>query len=408
MGTSVSQIAALWREQALRSFTGSDAEIPALTLDAVAREFPIAGRRSYLNNASIGPMSDPVLAAVDAFLHDVRDNGRNNYPIWCSYADRFIKQRIARLIGARAGEIAFVKNTTEGLGIVANGLDWREGDNVVLADIEYPSNVYCWMRLARRGVDIRWVKAVEGRVPVDALRAAVNSRTRLISISAVQFSNGFRHDLAATSQLCAQHGILLNLDAIQWVGALQMDVSRYHVDFLSVGGHKWLLAPIGTGFFYCNAASLDRLDPPTVGYHSVDKGEAHMDYDLVYRPDAGRFEEALVNLPGIWGLDAAVKLQLGLGSAAIEAHILELGALAAELLLRQGWKIVSPLAASERSGNLCFTRPGLDPEAAATRLRDAGVDLAVRGGALRISPTYYNDARDIERLIDELKSVAPS
>ena len=284
----------------------------------------------------------------------------------------------------------------------------REGDNVVLADIEYPSNVHCWMRLARRGVDIRWVKAVEGRIPLDALRAAVNPRTRLISISAVQFSNGFRHDLAATSQLCAQHGILLNLDAIQWVGALQMDVSRYHVDFLSVGGHKWLLAPIGTGFFYGNSGSLDRLDPPTVGYHSVDKGEAHMDYDLVYRPDAGRFEEALVNLPGIWGLDAAVKLQLGLGSAAIEAHIFELGALAADLLLQHDWTIVSPLAASERSGNLCFTRPRLDPEAAATRLRDAGVDLAVRGGALRISPSYYNTASDIERLIGELKRIAPS
>ena len=148
---------------------------------------------------------------------------------------------------------------------------------------------------------------------VDDLAAAIDSTTRLISLSAVQFSNGYRQDLAATSELCAKCRILLNLDAIQWVGALEMDLSRYQIDFMSVGGQKWLLAPIGTGFFYCNEESLNYLDPPNVGYHSVDKGEAHMDYELAYRPNAGRFEEALVNFPGIWDLDVAVSILLRLG-----------------------------------------------------------------------------------------------
>lgn len=373
-----------------------------VTPETVGEAFPIKTRRCYLNNASIGPMPNPVFGATQGFLEDVRDNGRNNYPLWCIEADTAIKDRIARLIGASRSEIAFIKNTTEGLVIVANGIDWREGDNVVIPDIEYPSNVYCWMHLAKRGVSVRWVKSENGRVPVDALAAAMDSRTRLVSISAVQFSNGFRHDLAATSELCKAHGALLNVDAIQWVGVLQLDLADLGIDFLSVGGQKWLLAPIGTGLFYCSARALDRLDPPNVGYHTVDKGEAHLDYALDYRPDAGRFEEALVNFPGIWGLDAAVRMQLALGPAWIESHIAGLVQRAADGLKRKGWTILSSERDGERSGILSFTHHALDVEAEAGRLREAGVDLAVRAGALRISPSYYNDAAEIDRLVETL------
>ncbi|HXV84561.1 MAG TPA: aminotransferase class V-fold PLP-dependent enzyme, partial [Candidatus Binatia bacterium] len=129
--------------------------VETLTFTTVAHEFPIKRRRCYLNNASIGALSLPVIAAVDRFMHDVRDNGRNQYPNWCKYADSSIKQRIARLIGAKASEIAFIKNTTEGLGNVANGYPWKPGDNVIIADIEYPSNVYCWVKLAKQGVEVR-------------------------------------------------------------------------------------------------------------------------------------------------------------------------------------------------------------------------------------------------------------
>src|SRR4029077_16626847 len=135
-----------------------------------------------------------------------------------------IKQRIGQMIGGERNEIAFIKNTTEGLGIVAHGLDWRDGDNVLVADIEYPSNVYCWMNLRRRGVELRWVKNRAGRISVEDLVALVDSRTRVISLSAVQFSNGFRQDLARTGEMCRRAGVLLNLDAIQWIGALHMDL----------------------------------------------------------------------------------------------------------------------------------------------------------------------------------------
>jgi cysteine desulfurase / selenocysteine lyase len=364
--------------------------------------FPIKAERAYLNNASIAPMSLPVIAAVDAFMADVRDFGRNNYPDWCRRADTEVKERIGRLIGAHKSEIAFIKNTTEGLVTVANGLRWREGDNVIIADIEYPSNVYCWMNLRRRGVEMRWVKNRAGRIQVEDLAEAIDRRTRLISLSAVQFSNGFRQNLALTSELCRERGVLLNLDAIQWLGSLNMDLGAYHVDFLSAGGHKWLLAPIGTGIFYCRRDALDLLEPPNVGYHSVDKGEDHMDYDLTFRPNAGRFEEALVNFPGIWGLDAAVQLHLAVGSKKTEEHIGNLIRLAAEELQMRDCEILSPRGDEEWSGILSFRDPRRPPEAIVQRLFDAKVDAAVRAGAIRISPTIYNDATDIEALLDAL------
>src|SRR5215468_7875911 len=399
-------IADLWRQHAINGFVGEDTEVPALDFASVAAQFPIKRKRAYLNNASIGPMSEPVLVAVNAFLDDVRDNGRNNYPAWCRYSEGQIKARVARLIGARPSEIAFVKNTTEGLVTVANGLDWREGDNIVLPRFEYPSNVYCWMRLAKFGVSIRWVEPRGGRVPVGAIAEAIDARTRLVSLSAVQFSNGFRHDLAATSELCRKRGVLLNLDAIQWVGALTLDLSQLAVDFLAFGGHKWLLAPIGTGIFYCNANALDRLTPPQVGYHSVEKSEAHLDYDLTaYRPGAARFEAALENFPGIWGLDAAVKVLLGLGPRRIEEHILGLAAYAAGGLRSLGWQIASPSERGERSGLVSFSSPNADVQALEMRLRAAGVDLAVRDGRMRLSPSYFNDRQDIQRLLEALPSL---
>lgn len=367
------------------------------------RKFLITRTRAYLNNASIAPVSDPVFDAVTGFLQEVRELGRNNYPQWLDHAEHTIKGNVGRLIGAKPGELAFVKNTTEGLVNVANGLNWRDGDNVVLPSIEYSSNVYCWIRLASRGVAVRWVTPTDGRIDVGAIANAIDSRTRLVSVSAVQFSNGYRHDLAGLSELCRSRRILLNLDVIQWAGSLALDLGRLHVDFASFGGHKWVLAPIGTGIFYCAERSLEALFPPTVGFHTVAKSEAHMDYDLTHlRPGAARFEAALENFPGLWGLDAAVRLQLALGSGNIERHILALTERAAEGIRHKGWTVASSMVPAERSGLLSFFAPGIDADTTAMNLRAAGVDVAVRAGRLRMSPSFYNDESDIDRMLAEL------
>ena len=369
---------------------------------SVREEFPIKRNRVYLNNASIGPLSNPVIAAVNTFMADVRDNGRNNYPQWCERADHVIKSHIAEMIGAKKSEIAFIKNTTEGILIVANGIDWQPGDNVIIADIEYPSNVYCWMNLKKRGVQIRWIRGREGRFTADDIEALMDSHTRLVSLSAVQFSNGFRLDLEKVGELCRARQVLLNLDAIQLLGALHLDVSRYHIDFLSAGGHKWLMAPIGTGIFYCRQNSMAQLHPANVGYHSVDKSEDDINYDLTFKPHAGRFEEAIVNFPGIWGLDAAVDMITRLGTRRIEEHILKLTRLAYEGLKPRDYQVVSSFEDTERSGIFCFRHPSLPTQQIFERLQDANIHLAIRAGALRMSPSFYNDEDEVNAMLAAL------
>lgn len=373
-----------------------------MDLRAVQEEFPIRARRVYLNNAAIAPASTRVIAAMNRFLADVRDHGDGRYLDWCRHADEVVKSKVAGLIGADRSEIAFVKNTTEGVLLVANGLDWAAGDNVIVPDIEYPSNVYCWMNLRRRGVEIKWVKNREGRILVEDIAALIDQRTRLVTLSAVQFSNGFRQDLMRTADLCRSRHVLLNLDAIQYVGALHLNVADCPIDFLSVGAHKWLLGPIGTGFFYCRQAALEQLRPHNIGYHSVAKDPDHLDYALVFRPDAGRFEEALVNFPGVWGLEAAVDLIRAVGTARIERHVLELTAQLIEGLLARGYAVLSSCREGERSGVVSFRHPTRGSEEIHQRLQAARIDVAVCLGALRASPGAYNDGADVQALLEAL------
>ena len=368
----------------------------------IQKTFPIKDNCIYLNNASIGPCSTDVTSAVNTFMTDVQKHGRLNYSNWCQQADEVIKPRIARLLGGKASEIAFVPNTTQGLSLVANGLDWRPGDNVIISSIEYPSNVYPWLNLQPRGVEVQSVEPRNGGICLDDLVNLMNSRTRLVSISSVQFSNGYRVDLEQLSDICRRRNVLLNIDAIQHIGALDFDVSQYAIDFLSAGGHKWLLSPIGTGIFYCRESSLNYLRPPTVGYHTVDKPLDHADFSLDWRPGAARFEEALVNFPGLWGLNASIEIFLELGMSSIETHILELTSLAIERLSAKGYLIRSSIKPSERSGIVTFQHPTISASEIDSRLQQAGIQLGVRRGALRISPSLYNDADEITAFLSAL------
>jgi len=368
-------------------------------------DFPIVYRRAYLNACSLMPLSNRVVGAVHAQLGDLQLNGRNNSPHRIRFAEEHIRPAIARLIGAVPAEIAFVKNTTEGLNIVANGIDWREGDNVVIANIEYPSNVYCWLNLARRGVEIRWIdaKAAGGRVTVDDVARQIDSRTRLVSVSCVQFSTGFRQDMEATGDLCRERGVLLNYDAIQAAGVLEIDASRTHFDFMSAGGHKWMGGPMGTGFFYCRTSSLERLHPHGIGPGSMTNEETDIDYDIgLMQPDARRFEEALPNYPGLWGLHASLGTILALGPQVVEAHSLRLVSRAIEGLKQKGYLIHSPQEERHRSGILTFRHPNRSSEELNARLVEAGVDVTVRQGNLRIAPHFYNDDGDIDWLLEAL------
>jgi selenocysteine lyase/cysteine desulfurase len=338
---------------------------------------------------------------MDVFL-----SRQSEEPLDVAHWDRLknqVRSRAAELVATSPERIAFIKNTTTGLGMVAAGLDWQSGDNVVGVDREFPANVYPWMDLRRKGVQLRLHQSTDGRIDLAALAKLVDERTRVVAVSAVQFWSGFRVDLAALRTALRRKPALIVVDAIQALGAMRLDLSQDVVDFLCAGAQKWLLGPLGAGLAYVGPRMLERLHPPVVGVDSVVRDQEYFDYDLTLKPDARRFEEASPNYPAILGMGAAINLLLRAGVIGVEREVLRLSDRLRDELPRLGYELVLKLSRpAERSGIVSFRHPRMVPAELHARLRDAGVIISLRGDFLRASPHYYNNDADIDRLLEAL------
>jgi len=370
-------------------------------------EFPITERDGlHLNHAGVSPISRRVAAAVTAFADDWLRIDRTVQRRWDARIES-IRAAFARLVGAQTDEIAFVKNTSEGLSLVAAGIDWRAGDNVIAVDGEYPSNVYPWFGLRRWGVGTRLVTPRRGRVHVEDVAALADARTRVVTVSFVDWNSGARTALAPLGEWCRSRGILFCVDGIQGVGAVQLDVERDHIDCLAVGGHKWLLAPEGCGCLFVSRRVVDRVHSVLHGWKSVTDADTYLPYHFDPRPDAAKFEPGSPSVLGTAALGAAIDLLLEIGPAAIEERIMAITErLAAELRAR-GAEIISPWGAQERSGIVVF-RLGDDPHKLSNALNARGIVVRVRGGGIRCAPHFYNDESDVERLVAVLTEVLGS
>lgn len=372
-----------------------------LTPQEMRALYPITRQYAYLDHAAIAPLATPVRSTVEVFLGRMAEE-----PFDRLHWERFrsqVRGRMGELLSVGPESIAFTRNTTTGLGLVAAGLDWEPGDNIVGVNREYPANIYPWMGLKRKGVELRLYQAEQGRIDVKALVRLCDQRTRVLAISAVQFWSGFRTDLAALGTALKGRDVLLVVDAIQAVGALRLDLHATPVDFLCAGAQKWLLGPIGVGFAYVGPRMLERINPVTIGTDSVVRDEEYFVYDLALKPDARRFEEAAPNYPGILGMGAAVNLLLRAGTAAVEEGVLRLADRLRDELPRRGYELVQkPTLPSERSGIVSFRHPRMVPAELHARLREAGVIISLRSDFLRASPHYYNSDEDLDRLLEAL------
>lgn len=369
-----------------------------MTPQKIAEEFPVTRNRIFFDHAKVAPLPRRVAAAVETFVRDASGHGTANYAGWMDRVET-VRGSFARLINADVEEVAFVKNTSEGISIVANGLDWKPGDNVVIPDIEFPANVYPWQNLERLGVETRFVANREGRVIVDDLVKAVDARTRVLSISSVECNSGFRNDLETLGAFCRERGILFCVDAIQSLGVLPMDVKRYNIDFLSADGHKWLLSVEGLGGFYISAAVLDRVYPVMVGWDSMVNAWDFMNYEFKFRPGARRFEEGSFNTLSIHALGAALDLLLETGIESIESRVLALGDLILEELRKRNLKILNSTRPGERSGIVSFAMVrGLD--GILDYMKEHSVSLTVRDGLVRLSPHFYNSLDEVREFFN--------
>ena len=365
---------------------------------------PVTERFAYFDHAAVAPLPEPVVKAVSSWAKSMNEHGTADWARWRKTVEA-ARKLAAGLLNAPREEIALIHSTTEGINLVAEGVPWQPGDNVVTLASEFPSNLYPWMNLKDRGVEVRQVAARDERVDLDQIAAACDDHTRIVSVSWVGYATGRRNDLAAFAELAHRAGAKLFVDAIQGLGVFPLDVQETPVDFLAADGHKWLLGPEGAGIFYCRREHLDWLRPLGVGWNSVEQAGDFADTSFHLKPTAGRYEGGTYNMVGLAGLAAALELLAEYGTEAIAARILEVTDALISELLQIGATIAGDLEPSHRSGILAFTLPETDPQVIKRKLLEQGVVVNARQGRVRISPHVYTNDDDIQKLIAGLKSI---
>ncbi len=376
--------------------------MPKIATDKWRAEFPVTNTYIYMNHAGVAPLSRRAAEAMTAFVEDAKINGAVNVDDWVETAEQ-CRSLAAKLINADTSEIAFMKNTTQGILIAANGIDWHQGDNVVTSAVEFPANIYPWWSLNERyGVETRMVPQIEGRIQIEDIISAIDENTRAVTISHVEFASGFRNDIRAIGEICNERDIWFVVDAIQSLGAIDVDVKSAYVDILAADGHKWLLAPEGAAIFYCANDKLERLINTNIGWASVVNPRDFLNYDLTQKPDATRFEEGSYNSVGLYGLKAAIELLLEVGISNIETHILQITENLIQGLETKGYCVITPTRNSERAGIVSFESDRNTPAELFEMLNKKNIITAERGRGLRVSPHFYNTESEIQRLLDIL------
>ncbi|HBL25440.1 MAG TPA: aminotransferase [Acidobacteria bacterium] len=368
-------------------------------------EFPVTRECAYLNHAGCGPLPRRGVERMQALADLVSRTGDRRWLERNAEIDR-VRGLAARLLGARQPhEIAFVENTSGGLSLVAGGIDWRPGDRIVSAALEFPSNVYPWMQLAARGVDLVQIPERDGRIDNDELLAALDERTRMVALSWVQYGSGFRSDLARIGAACRERGILFVVDGIQGMGALEIDVERDGIDVCAGSSHKWLLGPEGVGLLYVSDRVLEQVRPIRSGWRSMRKTFDWTDLELTFATGARRFESGTLNAYGITALGGALEIFLEIGARDLERRVLTLADRAADGLAALGFQVVSSRQPGETSGIVAALHPRHAAGDLVKHLAGRDVVAAARVGRFRVSPHFYNSEEEIDRMLTELAAL---
>ena len=373
-----------------------------------AREFPweAHGEAIHFDHASVGPLPQCVRDALDAYGLKRAEPHRLGMDDFFPVLDR-ARELTARLIGASAGEIALMTNTSWGVNLAAYSLPLGPGDIVLGSQGEFPANVYPWMAAAKaRGFRFELLPLEGSTVDENAVmrRIGSDSRVKCVALSWVSFWSGSRIDLGRIGAACRARGIWFAVDAIQGLGAVELDLRSTPVDIVSSGAQKWLCSPWGSGFSYVRKELVPTLEPPAAGWlaqaSSGDFGR-FLDYDPAWHTDARKFEVGTIPYQDIVGMNASLGLFLELGPARIAAHVRALTTRLVEWAqTAEGVRLLTPVAPERRAGIVAFATTDLDRDS--RRLKQAKVTHSVREGAIRFAPHFHNSMAEVERVIDVL------
>ncbi|KIH78034.1 Selenocysteine lyase/Cysteine desulfurase [Geoalkalibacter ferrihydriticus] len=354
--------------------------------------FPVTRSQTFFNHAAMAPPSLRVVEAMHAFMTECAQEASLHYGAWGRRLHG-VREKAATLVGGRASDLAFTGNTSFGLSLVAQSFPWQAGDAVLVPVPDFPSNVYPWQNLERRGVEMIEVPRRKGRLTREDFERVLTSRTRMLTLSSVDYASGYAADLQDIGTWCREKGLVFVVDAIQSLGVLPLDVQRMGIHALAAGAHKWLLGPMGTGLLYVAPQLRQVLQPALAGWKSVVDPENFALHFQVHE-DASVFEPGTLNQAGIFGLEAALDLLAEVGREEIRARVFAVCDQLVAGLRDRGLQVTSSLEAQERSGLVFFEAPG-QAEKLFRSLLAKGVMLSLRNGRLRLSPHFYNNEEDV-------------
>jgi cysteine desulfurase/selenocysteine lyase len=365
--------------------------------------FPITEHAIYLNHAAVSPLPTSTTEAVNAQLRDVAQNGSLNYRSWVAVKEQ-ARKRVAELIDARPDQIAFMRNTSDGLSTIANGLRWKPGDNLVTFQHEFPSNIYPWQRIRDvLDVEVRMCEERNGRIDLDEFMGLIDKRTRVVAISQVQYASGFRVDLERIGRATRAHDALLVVDAIQAMGVVPTNVDADLIDVAAAAGHKWLLSPEGVGLLYLSDRARERIEPTLVGWISVPNPEDYTNFEQGWNEGALAWETGTGPASLIHGLEASLRLLMETDVTRIAKHLEHLTDHLCQRLQYLNYQVVSSREAGEKSQIVCIRHNGgMSPMALYTHLKERKIITSPRGDRLRISPHLYNMVEEIDELVAAL------
>jgi cysteine desulfurase/selenocysteine lyase len=371
--------------------------------DAVRALFPITERLNYLNHAAVSPPPSATIAAVQSQLADVSKNGSVNFRNWIGTKER-TRALLATMLGARPDQVAFMRNTSDGLSTVANGLRWQPGDNLVTFRNEFPSNIYPWLRLRDAfGVEVRMAEERDGRIELNELIRLIDAKTRLVAISQVQYASGFRADLERLGRAARAVDALLVVDVIQALGVIPIDVQSELVDVAAGACHQWLLTPEGVGFLYLSDRARERIQPTLVGWISVPDPDDYGNFSQGWNRGTLAWETGTGPAALIHGLEQSLQMLTKTGSEQIQSHLETLTDYLCERLANRPYRIVSSRRRSEKSQIVCIQHTsGLSAMNLYSHLKNRRIITAPRGDRLRVSPHLYNTSEEIDALVNAL------
>lgn len=366
-------------------------------------EFAVTHAWSYLNHAAFGPLPARTIAAVENYSRRWANPAEYDLDADPTLVQE-VREAIARLSGSDPSLVAFVGSLAEGMSLLANGIDWQAGDNVVIPAEEFPSLVYPFLNLGHRGVTVRFVeKNAEGRTDYERLEAAMDGRTRAVAVSHVEFQDGYRNDLRALGDLCTRRGTELFVDVTQSLGAQPLDVAGSGVTAVTGHSYKWLMASFGVAPVIFSEGAIERIRPTYAGRMSVEAGWEDLEFKLEYKPDAGRYQTGGFNMLGLTALHASLSLVEEVSPAASARHTTALIDRLVAGAQESGYRVVSSMEPDSRSQIVTITSgdAALDERIVAD-LEARNVSVALRGRGIRISPYFYNNDEDIDRLLEAL------